>query len=241
MATPTPNSQPTQRNKRARPSVLPPPSSDLSSVLGMPKVFVWSFFSYFTIMFDSCFKISLGTWKSPGESPSAFTYCDAQRGQEFYSSPKFNSASKSNPHGFSGNSNLAVISGNTTFWSNRVDAATDSFSMNKESVERRQNTGSGCRLFGIQLVDNSNIEDTSTAIGATGTFGDTQPVPSLDAESEHSEPSNVNRADHPSVSCDGEKSSLRSPQESQSRQIRSCTKVVLDFFTNFFFVCFVFP
>ncbi|PON66617.1 Auxin response factor [Parasponia andersonii] len=198
MATPPPNSQPTQRNKRARPSVLPPPSSDLSV---------------------------LGTWKSPEESPSAFSYCDPQRGQELYPSPQFNSASKSNPHSFSGNSNLGAISSNTMYWSNRVDAATESFSINKDSGERRQNTGNGCRLFGIQLVDNSNLEDTSPVGALTGTFGDTQAVPSLDADSEHSEPSNVNRVDHPSVSCDAEKSSLISPQELQSRQIRSCTKV----------------
>ncbi|XP_030498838.2 auxin response factor 1 isoform X2 [Cannabis sativa] len=200
VATPPPTTQPTQRNKRARPSVLPPPSSDLSA---------------------------LGTWKSLGDSPSAFSYCDQQRGQELYSSPKFSSASKSTSLGFSGNNNLATMSSNTMYWSNRVDAVTDSFSIYKDSGERKQNSGSSCRLFGIQLVHNSNLEDTSPVqvVAMAGSFGDALPVPSLDAESEHSEPSNVNRADHPSVSYDAEKSSLRSPQESQSRQIRSCTKV----------------
>ncbi|KAF4356871.1 hypothetical protein F8388_018551 [Cannabis sativa] len=200
VATPPPTTQPTQRNKRARPSVLPPPSSDLSA---------------------------LGTWKSLGDSPSAFSYCDQQRGQELYSSPKFSSASKSTSLGFSGNNNLATMSSNTMYWSNRVDAVTDSFSIYKDAGERKQNSGSSCRLFGIQLVHNSNLEDTSPVqvVAMAGSFGDALPIPSLDAESEHSEPSNVNRADHPSVSYDAEKSSLRSPQESQSRQIRSCTKV----------------
>lgn len=196
VATPPPNSQPMQRSKRTRPSVLPSPSSDLSV---------------------------LGTWKPPLEPPSAFSYCDPQRGQELYPSPKFNSASKSSPLGFSGN-----MSSNTMYWSNRVEAAIESFSpsINKDFGERRQSSGNGCRLFGIQLVGNSNVEDTSPMVAVSGTIGDIQSVPSLDAESDqHSEPSNVNRTDHPSVSCDAEKSSLRSPQELQSRQIRSCTKV----------------
>lgn len=118
-----------------------------------------------------------------------------------------------------------------------MDAAPESFPINKDSGERRQNTGNGCRLFGIQLVDNSNLEDTLPVGAATGASGDTQQIPSLDAESEHSEPSNVNRVDHPSVSCDAEKSSLRSPQELQSRQIRSCTKVVIDIISHLSLIC----
>nr|AMO02486.1 auxin response factor [Boehmeria nivea] len=201
VATPVPNSQMTQRNKRARPSVLPSPSSDLSV---------------------------LGTWKSPLDSPSAFSYYDPQRGQEVYPSPKFNSAPKSSPLSFGGNSNLATISSNTMYWSNQVDVATESFSpaISKDCGEKRQSTGNGPRLFGIQLVDNPSLEDTSPVVALSGTLRESQPVPSLDAESDqHSEPSNINRADHPSVSCDAEKSCLRSPQELQSRQIRSCTKV----------------
>ncbi|XP_048335314.2 auxin response factor 1 [Ziziphus jujuba] len=196
-----PSSQPTPRNKRARPSVLPSPSPDLSV---------------------------LGVWKSPVESPSAFSYCDPQRGRELYTSPKFSSVSKTNSLGFSGNSSLAAVSSNSMYWSNRVETVTESFSpaINKDSGERRQSTGNGCRLFGIQLLENSNIEDTSPVVTVSGTVGDIRPVPSLEAESDQLfEPSNVNRADNPSVSCDAEKSCLRSPQESQSRQIRSCTKV----------------
>ncbi|KAL5555040.1 hypothetical protein UlMin_037276 [Ulmus minor] len=201
LATPPLSSQPTQRNKRARASVLPSPSPDLSV---------------------------LGQWKSSVESPSAFLHCESQRGQEVYPSPKFPSASKANSLGFSGNGSLGAISSNALSWSNRVEAATESFSpaTNKDSGDRRQGMGNGCRLFGIQLVDNSNLEETLPMVQVSGTVGDSRPVPSLDAESDqHSEPSNVNRADNPSVSCDAEKSCLRSPQESQSRQIRSCTKV----------------
>lgn len=71
----------------------------------------------------------------------------------------------------------------------------------------------GCRLFGIELLDHSSVEsgvpveDSHISIDA--------------AEYEHhSEPS---KSDVPSVSCDPDKSCLRSPH---SRQIRSCTKVI---------------
>ncbi|KAI8525730.1 hypothetical protein RHMOL_Rhmol13G0252800 [Rhododendron molle] len=92
--------------------------------------------------------------------------------------------------------------------------------------EKRQGTTNGYRLFGIELLDNSAAEQTIPVITASGAVAEQRPVPSLDAESDgHSEPSNINRSDFPSVSCEPEKSScLILPQESQSRQIRSCTK-----------------
>ncbi|KAE8007887.1 hypothetical protein FH972_004446 [Carpinus fangiana] len=193
-----PSSQPTQRNKRARPPVLPSPTPDISV---------------------------LGVWKSPVEVPSAFSYCESQRGRDFYPSSNFNSAAKGNSFSFSGNNSVAAVSSNSMYWPNRVEAVTESFSpvVNKESGEKRQGTGNGCRLFGIQLLDNSNMEETSPVVTMSRTPGDELPVQYLDTESDqHSEP---NRSDVPSVSCDAEKSCLRSPQESQSRQIRSCTKV----------------
>ncbi|GMY04906.1 auxin response factor 1 [Fagus crenata] len=192
-----PSSQPTQRNKRARPTVLPSPTPDFPA---------------------------LSVWKSPVES-SAFSFCEPQRGRDFYPSPKFSSATNGNSFSFSGNNPVAAVSSNSAYWSNRVESTTESPSLvvNKESGEKRQGTGNGCRLFGIQLRDNSNVEETSQVVTMSRTGGDEQPVPYLDAESDqHSEP---NRSDVPSVSCDAEKSCLRSPQESQSRQIRSCTKV----------------
>lgn len=191
-----PSSQPTPRNKRARPAVLPSQTPDFPV---------------------------LGAWKSPVE-PSAFSYCEPQRGRDFYPSPKFSSAAKGNSFSFSGNNSLAAVSSNSAYWSNRGEAVTESFSpvVSKESGEKRQGTGNGCRLFGIQLLDNSNLEETSQVVMSRA-VGDEQPVPYLEADSDqHSEP---NRSDVPSVSCDAEKSCLRSPQESQSRQIRSCTKV----------------
>lgn len=96
----------------------------------------------------------------------------------------------------------------------------------KESGEKKQNTGNGCRLFGIQILENSNVEGIPT-VTLSERVGDDRSAPCLEAESDqHSEPSNVNQSYIPSLSCDADKSSLQSPQESQSRQLRSCTKVV---------------
>lgn len=170
---------------------------------------------------------ALDVWKPPTESP-AFSYGDSQRGRDLYPSHNFSTTAKANSLGFSGNSLLSSVSPNSMYWPNRVESVTDSFVpvINKDSGERKQSTGNGYRLFGIQLVDNSNVEETSPLAVASG-MGDDCPIVSLDAESDHnSEPSNINRSEIPSISCEPEKSCLRSPQESQSRQIRSCTKVI---------------
>ena len=169
-------------------------------------------------------------WKSPVESP--YSYCDAQCG---HPSPKFSSAAKPNSVGFSANGSVAAVSSNSMYWSNRVGSVTESFApfVNKESCERNQGTGNGCRLFGIQLLDNVNMEENSPVATVSGTGGDDRPVPSLDADfDQHSDPSNLNRSDLPSISCDPEKSCLRS-QETQSKQIRSCTKVIQSLFFLF--------
>ncbi|RDY07533.1 Auxin response factor 1 [Mucuna pruriens] len=196
VSTPATNSQPSQRNKRSRPPILPS---------SMP---------------DSSLQ---GVWKSTVES-APFSYRDHQHGRDVYPSPKFNSTATSFI-GFGGN---CSASNKSIYWSSRMENSTESFSpvALQESGEKRQGTGNGCRLFGIQILENSNAEESIPTVTLSGRVGDEGPLPSLDAESDqHSEPSNVNRSDIPSVSCDAEKSCLRSPQESQSRQIRSCTKV----------------
>lgn len=166
-------------------------------------------------------------WKTPVESPSAFTYCEL-RGRDHYPSPKFSSGTKASSLSYSENSSLAPVSSKSMYWSNHVETMTESFVpvVNKESTEKRQGTSNGYRLFGIELLDNSTMEENLPAVTVAGAVGEGEPVPCLDVESDrHSEPSNINRSDIPSVSCEPEKSCLRSPQESQSRQIRSCTKV----------------
>lgn len=84
------------------------------------------------------------------------------------------------------------------------------------ATERRQ--GNGCKLFGFELLGHSTI-DTSHAVAAPPQ--ESHPNPPFDTESEQlSEPSYPTRSD-----IDPERSSLRSTHESQSKQIRSCTKV----------------
>ena len=151
-------------------------------------------------------------WK-PSVEYSAFSYGESQRGRDPYPSPNFSTTAKANSVGFCGNSQVTSVSPNSMHWPNRVESVTDSFApvVNKDLGERRQGTGIGYRLFGIQLIDNFNAEGTSPVVTVSGTVGNDCPVVSLEAESDqHSEP---------------EKSCLRSPQELQSRQIRSCTKV----------------
>ncbi|XP_022994095.1 auxin response factor 1-like isoform X1 [Cucurbita maxima] len=194
------SSQPTQRNKRPRPTVLPSPTADAAV---------------------------LGGWKPTVES-SAFSFTEPpQRGRDVYSSPKFSTAA-SNSLGFNGNSSLGAVSSNN-YWSNtnRVENIIDTSShgANREPIEKKQNTRNGCRLFGIQLLGNSDVGEASPDTTPKMVSED-RSVPPVDAEfDQNSERSNVHRLDIPSVSCDADKSCLISPLESQSRQIRSCTKV----------------
>ncbi|CAI9769267.1 unnamed protein product [Fraxinus pennsylvanica] len=191
VATPPPNSQPPQRNKRARPLIVPSSVQDLSSH---------------------------GTWKSPVDCTSAFSYRDPSRGRDIHQSPRFGSGTiVSN---LSYNEIMHPVSSNSMYQSNQVETAADSFT--PVSEKRQANC---CRLFGIELLDSSTVEDTAPAVVSGVTKEDSQ-IPASGAESEkNSEPSNHNPSDIPSESFEPEKSCLRSPHEPQSRQIRSCTKV----------------
>ncbi|KAK4402027.1 Auxin response factor 1 [Sesamum angolense] len=177
-----------QRNKRARPPALPSQMQDLSS---------------------------LGMWKSPADSPSAFPYHDPSRVRDLYQSPKLSSGTRVSSMSY--NENLLPVSSNSIYQPNQTETAAESFT---PVSEKRQ--ANGCRLFGIELLDHSTVEDTSPVVHSGAAIEDSH-IP-LDAESEHSEPSNHNPSDVPSVSCGPDKSWLRSPHEPHSRQIRSCTR-----------------
>nr|GMD04930.1 auxin response factor 1 [Ipomoea batatas] len=182
--------QPPQRNKRARPANLPPSISEFSA---------------------------LGTWKSPVDSPSSFTYCDTSRGTDLFPSPKLSSGSKVNNLAYSENGSLPPVSSRSMCCSNQPE--TDSTAPVSEKKQ-----ANGYRLFGIQLMDHSTVRDTS--LTAPQPMVEDCPVLCLDSESDqHSEPSNPTRSEVPELSFEHEKSSLRSPNESHSKQIRSCTKV----------------
>ncbi|KAL6552278.1 Arf GTPase arf1 [Orobanche hederae] len=183
-----PISQTQQRNKRTRPTVLPLPIQDLSS---------------------------LGLWRSPADSPSAVSYHDPSHSRNLYQSPKLNSGHRV-CNSMSYNENLLPVTSSCMHQANQIETAADSFT---PVTEKRQ--ASGCRLFGIELVDHSTVEDTYPG-GAV--IEDCRNPFDVEYE-QHSEPSNCNPSDVPSASCDPEKSCLRSPHESHCRQIRSCTKV----------------
>ncbi|KAL1564875.1 Arf GTPase arf1 [Salvia divinorum] len=189
-ATP-PNSQTQQRNKRARPPVLPSPMQDLSP-------------------------LPLCMWKSPADSPSAFAGCDTSRGRGTYQSPKLSDGTRISRINF--NENFLPVSSNSVYQPNQIETAAESFA---PLSEKRQ--ANGCRLFGIELLDQSCIEDTSPAIQSETAIEDSH-VP-LDAEYEKHSTSDCNPSDVHSVSCDPDKSCLGSPHDAHSRQIRSCTKV----------------
>ncbi|XP_073277958.1 auxin response factor 1-like isoform X2 [Primulina huaijiensis] len=184
-----PNAQAQQRNKRARPPALPSPMQGLSS---------------------------LGMWKSPSDSPSAFTCHDPLRGPDLYRSPKPSSVTKISTLSYNGN--LLPLSSNSIYQSN-IETAAESIT---PASDRRH--GNGYRLFGIELVDHSTVEANPLAV-LTGAAVEDFHVP-LDIESEHqSEPSDCNHSNFPSLIYDPDKSFLISPHEPRNRQIRSCTKV----------------
>nr|GEU81854.1 auxin response factor 1 [Tanacetum cinerariifolium] len=191
-----PNPQPPQRSKRARPHVLPSSVPDLSA---------------------------LGMWKSPVDRPAAFQYGNPQRARDIY---PLNNGSSINgvSHGYSENGSLPPASTTSIHWSNLREAVAESFEplIDKEGGGKRQTNG--YRLFGIELLDHSTMEETSPMI-LSRAVADERPIFSLDTESEwRSGPLNVNRSGIPSASCDPEKPSMRST-ELHARQIRSCTKV----------------
>lgn len=85
------------------------------------------------------------------------------------------------------------------YWQKHGEAVSQPM-VSPKSGEKRQNIRKGCRLFGIELVDNSNAE---------GKVEDEKPVKTVDANPDrHAEPSSSNV---PSANC--------------VLQIRSCTKV----------------
>ncbi|CAL9193703.1 unnamed protein product [Musa hybrid cultivar] len=204
LAAAPPTFQPVQRNKRTRPSAAPAVSSDLTPAFGL--------------------------WKSTVESTQNFSFSGLQ-GEKELCAPScptsvFPSASKPESIEFNGNNGPSAING-AMYWPFRTEPQTDSLmaDINKEQSEKKQETSTGCWLFGIQLVESSAVGELSP-LTTNSCVGEEQAVTSLDVESDQqSQPSNINRSDALAVSSEPEKSCLRSTQECQSRQLRSCTKV----------------
>lgn len=168
-----------------------------------------------------------GLWKAPVDRPSTFGFCDPLRGQDLFSSPKFSSGTNSSSVSHCDNDSFHLPTSKSMF---RSEGATESISpvVSKGIVEKRP--GNGYRLFGIELVAHSTIEETPMVVSGT-VVDDLSLTLHVDSD-QHSDPSNANQFDLPSVSFKPEKSCLQPQLELHSRQIRSCTKVILIWFLN---------
>ncbi|KAG8064601.1 hypothetical protein GUJ93_ZPchr0004g38307 [Zizania palustris] len=163
---------------------------------------------------------SFGLWKPPAESTQTLSFSEPQRAREiFHSIPSSIFPASSNAE-FSSKNEPSILN-NQLYWSVR-DSRADSYaaSTNKVRVERKQeSTTVGCRLFGIEI--SSTVEEALPVSTVSGVLYD-QTVLSIDTDSDQlSQPSNANKSDAPATSTE------RSPLESQSRQVRSCTKVIM--------------
>ena len=211
------------------------------------------FFASHSSHFDYFFCLG-GVWKPQADAAQTLSFSRLQRSRESYpfttagslfsptskpGSIGFNGSTAPSPIpsslgsvGFNGSSGPLPVLSSTMYWQARADPQTESFSVsiNKEPSRKKHNmnNGSGCRLFGIQLIESSTTAEESSPLPAVSIVREDQPLPSPDVDSEQqSQPSNANQSVAPAVSSEPEKSCLRSPQETQSRQLRSCTKVSL--------------
>ncbi|XP_051216899.1 auxin response factor 7 [Lolium perenne] len=165
---------------------------------------------------------AFGLWKSPSESAQTFSFSGLQRTQELYPSSPNSIFSSSLNVGFNTKNEPSNLTNSHFYWPMR-DTRVDSFyaSINKVPSARKQEpTTAGCRLFGIEI--SSAVEATSPVVAVSGVCQE-QPAASVDVESDQlSQPSHVNKSDAPAASSD------HSPYETQSRQVRSCTKVIME-------------
>jgi len=165
-----------------------------------------------------------GSLFSPASKPSSIGFNGNTAPSQIPSSP--------GSVGFNGSTGPLPLPRSTMYWPASADPQTESFSasINKEPSRKKQemSNGNGCRLFGIQLIESYATAEESSPAAAASVVQEDRPLPSQDVYSEqHSQPLNANQSEAPAVSSEPEKSCLRSPQETQSRQLRSCTKVSL--------------
>ncbi|KAL9253369.1 Auxin response factor 7-like protein [Drosera capensis] len=120
-----PTSQSAQRCKRPTPSSTPPAPG--ISVLGVSK---------------------------PLPESATALFSDIRHAQDQYPSPGLSSVTMTNSLGLNQNTSLSMMPGQSMHWhggAGNVSGSFGSFS-NKESNEKRQHSGTGCRLFGVELV-----------------------------------------------------------------------------------------
>ncbi|PUZ76116.1 hypothetical protein GQ55_1G264300 [Panicum hallii var. hallii] len=162
---------------------------------------------------------AFGFWKSPAEATHSFSFSGLQRTQELYHSNPNSIFSSSLNVGFHSKNERSTPTNNHLYWPIR-DTRTESYSasINKLPPERKQESAiAGCRLFGIEI---SNAVSPLVTVASVGQGQ--PPAVSVDVESDQlSQPSQANKTDAPAASSE------RSPHETESRQVRSCTKVIM--------------
>jgi auxin response factor len=163
-----------------------------------------------------------GFWKSSAEPTHAFSFSGLQRTQELYHSNSNSMFSSPLNVGFSLKNERSTPTNNHLYWPVR-DMRTESYSaiINKPPPERKQESvTAGCRLFGIEISNAASPVVTAASVGQ-----DQPPAVSVDVESDQlSQPSHANKTDATAASSE------RSPHDTESRQVRSCTKVITGYY-----------
>ncbi|KQJ82781.1 auxin response factor 9 [Brachypodium distachyon] len=150
---------------------------------------------------------NFGLWKSPSEPSQTLSFSEPQRARELFPTSIFSSTN---------------VMFDQFYWPGReTKDGSYAASTNKVTAERKHEptTTGGCRLFGIEI--SSTVEETQPVV--TASVGDhDQTAASVDMDSSVlSQPSNINNSDAPAGSSE------RALLETQSRQVRSCTKVIM--------------
>jgi auxin response factor len=160
----------------------------------------------------------LGLWKSAAEHTQAFSFSGLQRNQELHNSSPNSIFSTSLNVGFSAKNERSTVTNNHLYWPMR-DTRADSYSANINKIpfkKKQEPATAGCRLFGIEISS-----ATSRAVNVAS-VGQEQPAASADVEPDQlSQPSHANISDAPAATSE------RCPYETESRQGRSCTKVIM--------------
>ncbi|XP_062184117.1 auxin response factor 9-like [Phragmites australis] len=161
-----------------------------------------------------------GLWNAPSEQTQTHSFLEPQWSRELFRSTPTSTFSSSSNSGFNSKNEPSMLN-NHFYWSareSRVDSCTGS--TNKVTVvKKRESSSAGCRLFGIEIRP---AEGEALPVVTAPGLGSDQAAASVDLDSNKlSKPSDVNDSDAPAASS--EPSSL----ESQSRQVRSCTKVIM--------------
>ncbi|RLM65364.1 hypothetical protein C2845_PM16G08430 [Panicum miliaceum] len=157
---------------------------------------------------------------NPQLTRPGLSFSEPQRARQLFPSIPTSTFSSSSNVNFNSKNEPSMLS-SQFYWSARYTRADScAASTNTIIVEKKQEQNSGgCRLFGIDIC---SAEEEVLPVVTASALGYDQTAASIELNSDKlSQPSDVNNSDAPGASSE------RSPPESQSRQVRSCTKVIM--------------